>query len=39
LLRLWLKPNHPRPVDPRFFSRAEAYLWYYHEQAKVGKAG
>jgi hypothetical protein len=36
LLRLWLKPNTPRPVDPRFYSRAEAYLWYYNEVAKAG---
>jgi hypothetical protein len=32
LLRLWLIPNDPRPVDPRFFSRAEAYTWYYDQQ-------
>lgn len=32
LLRLWLIPHDPRPVDPRFYSRAEAYHWYYDEQ-------
>lgn len=36
LLRLWLKPNHPRSVDPAFFSRAEAYMWYYREMNKAG---
>jgi hypothetical protein len=36
LLRLWLRPNTPRAVDPAFYSRAEAYLWYYREGAKVG---
>jgi Taurine catabolism dioxygenase TauD, TfdA family len=35
LLRLWLTPENPRPVDPRFHSRAQAYAWYYeHEKAK-----
>ena len=36
LLRLWLKPDLPRPVDPAFYSRAEAYLWYYREGATAG---
>jgi hypothetical protein len=36
LLRLWLRPDAPRPVDPAFYSRAEAYLWYYREGAKAG---
>jgi hypothetical protein len=36
LLRLWLAPEKPRSVDPRFFSRAEAYARYYHaERAKM----
>lgn len=37
LLRLWLKPHDPRPVDPRFFSRAEAYIWYYEEQRALAQ--
>jgi hypothetical protein len=37
LLRLWLKPRDPRPVDPRFFSRAEAYIWYYDEQRALAQ--
>lgn len=37
LLRLWLNPHHPRPVDPRFFSRAEAYAWYYEQQRALAK--
>jgi hypothetical protein len=32
LLRLWLTPHDPRPVDPRFISRAQAYAWYYEQQ-------
>ena len=36
LLRLWLMPENPRPVDPRFYIRAEAYARYYHaERARM----
>jgi hypothetical protein len=37
LLRLWLTPRDPRPVDPRFFSRAESYVWYYEEQRALAQ--